>query len=141
MQKILFFLFIVFTSLCSSDEPIECQQNQQQELLSRYAGQYILKDFWDDLGKKRDWSAAKTKENDRISVYIGKHGAVGIGENWHEGQSYYCAFLKNNQLLLYGGHYGYVKFMIKDKLLWISDISHDQEEILKSDHPMRGPLV
>lgn len=141
MLKFVSLLFILFISLWSSDEPIECQQNQQPELLSRYAGQYILKDFWDNLGKKRDWSAAKTKENDRISISIDKNGIVGVGENWHEGQHYECAFVKNNQIWLYDySNNSYALLKIKNKQVWISNLSYEPEISFKNISLM-GPLI
>ncbi len=141
MHKILFVFLMLLTSLWSSDEPIECQQNQQQELLSRYAGQYILKDFWDDLGKKRDWSAAKTKEVDRIAITIDKNGIVGVGENWHEGQHFECAFVKYNQIWLYDySDNSYALLKIKNNQLWISNLSNEPEVLFKNI-PLMGPLI
>lgn len=82
MYKI-FFLFVMFTSLWSLDEPIECQQ---QNVLAKYTGHYTDKDLWKNIPKERNWAVTNEQvKNNFISVDINKDGEVTAYTNWHEG--------------------------------------------------------
>lgn len=108
MYKI-FFLFVMFTSLWSSDKPIECQQ---QNILAKYTGYYTNTALWNNLPKLRQWPLARgqwhgdiasfniTKESEHNEIKdadIYESGEIFAYDNWHEGsiQSVCSAILKN----------------------------------------------
>lgn len=94
MYKI-FFLFVMFTSLWSSDKPIECQQ---QNGLAKYSGHYTDEDLWNNIPKKRHWALTRGQPHNGISrVEVDEHGVVIACTGWHEGsiQPTCSAIIKN----------------------------------------------
>jgi hypothetical protein len=95
MQKILFVFLLLLTALWSSDEPIECQQ---QNVLVKYTGHYTDKDLWNNIPKVRNWASTHGQPHNGISrVEIDEHGVVTAATGWHEGtiQPTCSAIIKN----------------------------------------------
>ncbi len=83
MQKILLVVLMLFTSLLSSDEPIECQQ---QNVLAKYTGHYSNTKLWNDIPKERNWALTNEQLNTEIiSIDINEQGGITAYTNWHEG--------------------------------------------------------
>lgn len=96
MYKI-FFLFVIFTSLWSADEPIECQQ---LNILAKHTGHFTNQVLWNNIPKVRNWALTEDKDDNKIiSIDIDKRVGINAYTNWHEGSIHpVCISMIQNKL-------------------------------------------
>jgi hypothetical protein len=97
MYKIFFVFLLLLAPLWSSDELIECQQ---QNVLAKYTGHYSNTKLWNDIPKERNWASINKQDNNEIiSLDIDERVGINAYTNWHDGTIHpTCSSVVKNKL-------------------------------------------